>query len=218
MRSLYVTSIQTFSGKTALCLGLGRQMQSDGFRVGYFKPLSTQPRQVGAGQYGDEDALFAKQVLNLTELIKVLAPVCLTPPFVEEQLAGSTTDLTTVIVEAYNTAQQDKDVVVLKGGASLREECAVGLATATVTRMLGALVMSGEQLVATSDGLGVPAEMWQPGDVIVRRHLLKLPGDLVPGDYTLHVGLYITPYGPRLPLRASGDEHPLLATLHVTGK
>jgi hypothetical protein len=64
MRSLYVTSIQTFSGKTALCLGLGRQMQSDGFRVGYFKPLSTQPREVGAGQYCDEDALFAKQVLN----------------------------------------------------------------------------------------------------------------------------------------------------------
>ena len=63
--------------------------------------------------------------------------------FVEEQLAGSTTDLTTVIVEAYNTVQQDKDVVVLEGGASLREGYAVGLATAKVTRMLGAPVMGG---------------------------------------------------------------------------
>jgi len=142
MRSLYVTSIQTFSGKTALCLGLGRQMQSDGFRVGYFKPLSTQPREVGADQYCDEDALFAKQVLNLTEPIEVLAPVCLTPTFVEEQLAGSTTDLTTVIVEAYNTVRQDKDVLVLEGGASLREGYAVGLATAKVARMLGAPVLA----------------------------------------------------------------------------
>ena len=72
--------------------------------------------------------------------------------------------------------------------------------------------------MATSDGLGVPAEMWQPGDVIVRRHLLKLPGDLASGDYTLHVGLYITPNGPRLPLRASGDEHPMLTTLHMVGQ
>jgi hypothetical protein len=79
-------------------------------------------------------------------------------------------------------------------------------------------VMSGDRLIATSDGLGVPAEMWQPGDVIVRRHLLKLPGDLAPGDYTLHVGLYITPNGPRLPLRASGDEHPLLVKLQVVSK
>jgi hypothetical protein len=87
-----------------------------------------------------------------------------------------------------------------------------------VTLSAYAHVMSGDRLIATSDGLGVPAEMWQPGDVIVRRHLLKLPGDLAPGDYTLHVGLYITPNGPRLPLRASGDEHPLLVKLQVVSK
>lgn len=142
MRSLYVTSIQTFSGKTAICLGLGRQMQADGFRVGYFKPLGTQPRQVGVGLYYDEDALFAKQVLNLVEPPQVLAPVCLTPTLVQEQLAGSDRDLTTVIVGAYNTVQQDKDVVILEGGASLREGYAVNLATAKVTRMLGAPVLA----------------------------------------------------------------------------
>ncbi len=90
-----------------------------------------------------------------------------------------------------------------------------------VTLSAYAHVMSGEQLVATSDGLGVPAQMWQPGDVIVRRHLLKLPGDLASGDYTLHVGLYLAPDGPRLPLRVNGqpgDEHPLLIRLQVVSK
>jgi BioD-like phosphotransacetylase family protein len=53
MQSLYVTSIQTFSGKTAICLGLGRRMQADGFKVGYFKPLGTQLRQVGSRLYHD---------------------------------------------------------------------------------------------------------------------------------------------------------------------
>jgi len=141
MKSLYVTSIQTFSGKTAICLGLGRRMQADGFRVGYFKPLGTQLHEMDEGQYCDEDALFAKQVLNLPEPTQVLAPICLTPKFIEERLAGSAVDLTTMVVQAYNQVQQDKDVVVLEGGASLREGYAVGLATAKVAKMLGAPVL-----------------------------------------------------------------------------
>ncbi len=136
--SLYVTSIQSFSGKTAICLGLGRRMQADGYKVGYFKPLGTLPRQVGAGLYADEDALFAQQVLNLSEPPEVLAPVCLTPQLLEAELTGSHHDLTSNIIEAYNTVRQDKDVLVLEGGASLREGYAVGLATPKVAKMLGA--------------------------------------------------------------------------------
>jgi hypothetical protein len=82
-------------------------------------------------------------------------------------------------------------------------------------------LMNGEILEASSDGLGVPPQMWQSGDVIVQRHVLKLRGDLPPGDYTLHVGLYLTPDGPRLPLKINGqlgDEHPVLTVLRVTGK
>jgi BioD-like phosphotransacetylase family protein len=142
MRSLYVTSIQTFSGKTAICLGLGRRMQADGFKVGYFKPLGTHLRQIGTSLYHDEDTLFASQVLNLSEPPQVLAPVCLTPDLIKEELAGSTQDLMSVIIEAYNIARQDKDVLVLEGGASLREGFAVGLATSKVARMLGVPVMA----------------------------------------------------------------------------
>jgi BioD-like phosphotransacetylase family protein len=142
MQSLYVTSIQTFSGKTAICLGLGRRMQADGFKVGYFKPLGTQLRQVGSRLYHDEDTLFASQVLNLSEPPQVLAPVCLTPDLIKEQLAGSDRDLMSIIIEAYNIARQDKDVLVLEGGASLREGYAVGLSTSKVARMLGVPVLA----------------------------------------------------------------------------
>jgi|GEM_PF-1650038 len=34
------------------------------------------------------------------------------------------------------------------------------------------------------------ANTWPPGEVILDRHLLKLPPDLPPGDYTLLVGMY----------------------------
>ena len=142
MRSLYITSIQTFSGKTAICLGIGRQMQADGFKVGYFKPLGAVHTRVKADLYCDADAVFAKQVLNLSEPPHVLAPICLTPELIQEQLANSGRDLTTVIVEAYNTLSQDKDIVLIEGGGSLREGYVANLSTDKVAKMLGAPILA----------------------------------------------------------------------------
>ena len=36
-------------------------------------------------------------------------------------------------------------------------------------------------------------------------HILNLPADLPPNRYTIRVGLYLAPNGPRLPLKPSGD-------------
>jgi len=44
--------------------------------------------------------------------------------------------------------------------------------------------------VITGDGLGVPIENWQIGDVIVQRHVLPLPADAPPGEYTPTTGVY----------------------------
>jgi hypothetical protein len=35
MKSLYVTSAEIFSGKSALCVGLGARFRKDGFKAGY---------------------------------------------------------------------------------------------------------------------------------------------------------------------------------------
>ena len=47
MKSLYVTSVERYSGKTATCLALGIRLQADGYEVGYLKPVSYQPWRVG---------------------------------------------------------------------------------------------------------------------------------------------------------------------------
>jgi hypothetical protein len=44
MATVYVTSTETFSGKSALCVGLGKRLLRDGFTVGYMKPVSTVAR------------------------------------------------------------------------------------------------------------------------------------------------------------------------------
>jgi hypothetical protein len=44
--------------------------------------------------------------------------------------------------------------------------------------------------LAVGDGLGVPIEQWQPGDVILQRHRLVIPEGTPAGRYALHVGVY----------------------------
>ena len=43
MGALYVTSVESYSGKTAMSLALAKKVLSLGKRVAYLKPVSTQP-------------------------------------------------------------------------------------------------------------------------------------------------------------------------------
>jgi len=44
--------------------------------------------------------------------------------------------------------------------------------------------------IAVGDGLGVPVDQWQKGDVIVQRHLLNIPAGTPSGSYWLQTGVY----------------------------
>ena len=83
--TIYVTSTQNFSGKSALCVALMRRFERDGFWIGYMKPVSTSARMVGA-EVIDEDAQFIKEAFGLKESLKALSPVILTDQKVAELL------------------------------------------------------------------------------------------------------------------------------------
>jgi 4-amino-4-deoxy-L-arabinose transferase-like glycosyltransferase len=64
------------------------------------------------------------------------------------------------------------------------------------------------RVMAVGDGLGVPIESWQPGDIFIQRHTLTLPKDAPPGSYWMQTGVYWLDDGQRWPVRdarASGD-------------
>jgi BioD-like phosphotransacetylase family protein len=137
MKALYVTSLHTFSGKTAFCLALGQRLQADGYQVGYLKPLSTHPWQV-AGQVADEDADFVRRTLRLSEEPRDLVSVVLTRELLVEHLVSETpTDFLARIKADFQRVSAGKDVVLLEGGASLREGFSVGLGTPVVAEALG---------------------------------------------------------------------------------
>jgi len=142
MKALYVTSLHAFSGKTALCLGLGRRFQADGYKVGYLKPLSTQPWQVG-GQVADEDADFVRRTLELSEDLCDLVGVVLTRDLLLQELSGEAPpDLLARVKAAFGRIGADKDIVLLEGGASLREGFSVGLGTPVVAEALNASALA----------------------------------------------------------------------------
>lgn len=141
MKAIYITSIETYSGKTALCLAIGRKLRGSGKRVGYLKPISTRPRQA-AGRVVEEDAEFVARVLELQESPTRLAPVVITHELLGEQLAGTLKrDLAAEVERAFVEISAGKDIMLLEGGASLREGYAVGLGSVTMAQRFGALAL-----------------------------------------------------------------------------
>jgi BioD-like phosphotransacetylase family protein len=141
MQSLYITSIERYSGKTATCLALGKRFQADGYRVGYLKPLSLQPWLSG-GRVVDEDASFVKEALGLSAEPWELSPVIVTPEFLRAFLKhGGEENLLEKVKQAYDAASVGRDMMLLEGGASLREGHAFGLPTPQVAQALSSHVL-----------------------------------------------------------------------------
>ena len=140
MANLYITSAETFSGKSALCLGLGAHFCAEGLRVGYMKPVNVNCN-VREGLPYDDDVVFAKKVFDLADSPTLLGPVGLTPAKLEQQLRGPETDYEARFVEAFAKVSADRDVVVLEGGRSWREGYIAGLSSKRVVELAKALVI-----------------------------------------------------------------------------
>lgn len=142
MKSLYVTSVERYSGKTAVCLGLGKRFQADGYKVGYLKPLSLQPWMV-SGHVADEDAGFVKEILDLPAEPWELSPVVVTAEMLHERLGSQEqVDLLEMVKAAAKKAAEGQDILILEGGGSLREGYSVGLPTPTVAETMGSQVLA----------------------------------------------------------------------------
>ncbi|MGQ9457906.1 MAG: phosphotransacetylase family protein [Anaerolineae bacterium] len=162
MVTLYVTSTEPYSGKTGLCVGLGRRFLADGFSLGYMKPVSLQAKSV-AGRIVDEDAEFIKKAFDLPEPMETLVPVGLTQERIEAILRGTeTTDFEARLKEAFAQVAKGRDIVLLEGGTTLREGYIVHLSTPYVAELLTAselvVIRYSEELVV-DDALTAQARL-----------------------------------------------------------
>jgi BioD-like phosphotransacetylase family protein len=136
MQKLYITAVVTFSGKTALALGIGLKLQAAGHKVGYFKPVSTQP-YMAEGRLADEDVVFVRRMLGIDTPAWELSPVIIDDALFQSLISGSgTRDFVKEIKDAYQRIVQGKDVLLVEGGASMREGYAIGLNTTMMAETL----------------------------------------------------------------------------------
>lgn len=163
MNALYVTSVEPFIGKTALCLALGRRLQQDGYRVGYLKPMSVQPWRTPEGTWADEDAAFVRTALSLDMRLEEMSPVIVTSAALRERMAGKAEDLLSCIQRAAARAGEGKDVLLLEGGSSLRQGYTMGLSNVRLAEVLGApvlvLVRYRAEMQVTDDALASRARL-----------------------------------------------------------
>ncbi len=139
MKCLYITSVEHHSGKTAVCLALGQMMQADGYKVGYMKPVSTQPWRTPDGKLADEDAVFVYHSLGLDGDPLKASAIIITASTLRERLKDlGEHDLIGDIKKAVITVGEGKDVLLLEGGSSLREGYAIGLSNLCIAEELGA--------------------------------------------------------------------------------
>jgi len=114
-------------------------LQREGYNVGYFKPLSTQPWEPTPGRALDEDADFVRRKLELKESPQDLVGIVLTPKLAQEMRCGcAARDLMAEVKAAYERIVPGKDVILLEGGASLREGISLGLGPTMVMKALDA--------------------------------------------------------------------------------
>ncbi len=136
--TIYVTSTERFSGKTALCIGLIHWFQQRGLTAGYMKPISTTARAVG-DKIVDEDAVFIRSTLAQDDPLETMAPLLLTEQetkTVLDRRDGNHTE--PLVLGAYSSLAKGKDAVIMEGGTSLREGWIINLAPPRLSNLIGA--------------------------------------------------------------------------------
>lgn len=141
MRKLYITGTGPSSGKTALAVTLGLHFQEQGHTVCWYKPVSTTVT-VEDGRLLDEDALFVRDVLGLSQDPVELAPVALTPETLRDLLRGGDPNRLDDVVAGFENVSEGADVGIIEGGTNLAEGTVINANATRVADALDAKVLA----------------------------------------------------------------------------
>jgi len=126
MVSLYVGSTCEYSGKTLVCIGLGKRFQSDGISVAYFKPVGRLPVRMGR-VLADQDAVSMEEILGLRDSLELVCPVVLTQDLTIQAYTKKIKSMEKKVIEAYSKISKGRDLVLIGGGSNLQEGTFLGI-------------------------------------------------------------------------------------------
>ncbi len=136
--SIYVAGT-SFSGKTAICLGLYGKLQEMGLRVGFFKPVGRGLKMV-EGKLRDPDSILMREVMGLLEPLDELSPIIVGKRYLDEILQRCEYALERVR-EAYRKVGRDKDVLLIESAPQPELLVSCGLDVSSLSKEFSAKVI-----------------------------------------------------------------------------
>lgn len=145
MKSLFVGSVSPYAGKNLTCIGIAKKYQKQGLKVGYFKPIGIYPA-MAEGLLTDEDAIFYKKVLGLSEPLDLLSPVVMTTELISKGFEGKVDKLEAKILDSFKKVAKGKDLVIINGIGNLYSGSFLGIPEVKLIQKLKTKVLLVDSL------------------------------------------------------------------------
>ncbi|MFH1787927.1 MAG: phosphotransacetylase family protein [Candidatus Altiarchaeota archaeon] len=140
MKSLFIGSSESRSGKSALCVGLGSILKDKGLNVGYMKPVGSLARTVNKTTYED-DAFKTREALGLSESPDKICPVLISEELVDAKLKGVKKYHKNKIIKTFQDLSAGKDVMILEGMGDIGGGSMFDLSDPEVAALLDAKII-----------------------------------------------------------------------------
>lgn len=140
MKSVYVCSVESYSGKSAVSLALALHFKDSGQSVGYIKPVGTLPL-IAEDKLIDEDVYSMYAALDKKDPLELMSPVILSSYVTDKILGGKDIDAMNTIVKSVNEISKDKDILIYEGASNLERGGIAGASAYDISERLGLKVL-----------------------------------------------------------------------------
>jgi len=139
MVPLYFVSNEAYSGKSSICVALGKILTGRDLKVGYMKPVGTLPTRIN-GITTDEDARYIEDILEINDDLEDISPVVLTQNYYREGLRDDdfSKNFLNIIEKSYKKIKQNKNIVLLEGAKNIENGIFLGISSKDICSRLKA--------------------------------------------------------------------------------
>lgn len=138
--ALYVASIERYTGKNLITMGLIDRLRRDGLKVGYFKPLGHFPVKVD-NILTDKGTWLIYRLFELEDPIELICPVVVSRDLIIQNYEEGVTGLKEKVQDAFEKISKHKDVVVLSCDHNFSNGSSFDLSALDLIEMLNAHVL-----------------------------------------------------------------------------
>lgn len=179
MVSILISSSEEFSGKSSICMGLGKIFQDSGLKVGYMKPVGNLLIDV-QGSLTDEDSEGIKKLLGIDDPAKYITPIHLTDSLIDDALKGVEKDLNEKLMEAYSIISKDRDIVLVEGTGGIGGGSMYGLSDPEIASKLGIkmLLVTRFDSISAVDRILCDMRIIGDGDMLTGLVLNEVPSNM----------------------------------------